>query len=127
MEGGAMTRSYTQIVVCPRCDRSVSSHCGRYSLHSITPDGDDHCPMSKQLIPLTGTRPLDYYRRATLVADLAAQVQDSDPAIVWDYLTATPATEIQRLMVIALAAINIDQPIDKLYGWVYDLPVARVS
>ena len=114
-------------VTCPRCDRAISAHCGRYALHSPTPDGDDHCSMSKQLMPVAGGKPIDYYRRATLVTDLASQIQDSDPAIVWDYLTATPADEVQRLLVIALAAINIDQPIDRIFGWVYDLPVAKAS
>ena len=114
-------------VTCPRCDRTISAHCGRYALHSRPPDGVDHCPMSKQLIPTTGTQPIDYYRRAMLVTDLAAQIQDSDPGVVWDYLTATPADEVQRLLVIALAAIDVDQPIDRIFEWVYDLPVAKAS
>lgn len=97
-------------------------------LHDIAPGlREEHCPMSKQTVPITGTAPIDYYRRASLVCDLATQVQDGDPAIVWDYLTALSAEEVQRLLVIALAGINIDVPIDRVYGWVYELPAARCA
>ena len=76
---------------------------------------------------ISTTRPVDYRRRADVVLDLAHQMQDSDTAVVWDYLTAMPGDELQRLLVIALAAIDIDQPVDRIFGWVYDLPVARAS
>ena len=125
---GASAMSDSTTVTCPRCQRDISAHCGRYALHVVTTmDGTDYCAMSKQLLPTHGTRPVDYRRRADVVLDLAHQMQDSDTAMVWDYLTAMPGDELQRLLVIALAAIDIDQPVDRIFGWVYDLPVARAS
>lgn len=113
---------------CPRCGRAISVSGGRFMLHDIAPTArEEHCPMSKQTVPITGVSPIDYYRRASLVADLATQVQDGDPAIVWDYLTALPAEEMQRLLVIALAGIDGDKTINEIWSWVLHLPVARAS
>lgn len=110
---------------CPRCERRISTHGGRYALHGITTDSAQHCPMSKQATPVTGTAPIDYYRRANLVCDLASQVQDEDTSVVWDYLTALSAEELQRLLMVALAAIDVNAPMERIYGWVLELPAAR--
>ena len=113
---------------CPRCGRTISASGGRFMLHDITPGlREEHCPMSKQTVPITGTTPIDYYRRASLVSDLAIQVQDGDPAIVWDYLTALSADELQRLAMIAFAGIDGDKTINEIWSWVLKLPVARAS
>ena len=64
-------------------------------------------------------------REAQVIADLANQVQDEDPAIVWEVLTSMPADELQRLLVFALAAIPTDQTVDQMFAWVRQLPVAR--
>jgi hypothetical protein len=63
--------------------------------------------------------------RATLVCDLAAQLRDVDPAVVWDYLTGLPADELQRMTMVALAGIDVDSPISEVFGWVQQLPAAR--
>ena len=55
------------------------------------------------------------------------QVQDSDPQIVWDYLTALPADELQRLLMFALAGVPVDRHIDDIFGWVLELPAARLA
>lgn len=68
-----------------------------------------------------------YETRARIVADLAAQVQDMDPALVWEYLTAMPAVEVQRLLVVALAAVPVDRTLSGMFAWVNDLPDAKVS
>lgn len=112
---------------CPRCGRDVGNSGGRWNRHGMTVDKDDWCPMSKQTLPITGTAAIDYYRRATLVTDLATQIQDTDTGVVWDYLTTVPGDELQRLLMIALAAINVDAPLERIYGWVYDLPAARCA
>ena len=112
-------------VTCPRCNRHINAHGNRISLHSITPAGGDHCPMSKQAVPITGETPIDYYRRANLVCDLASQVQDEDTSIVWDYLTALTPAEMQRLLMVALAAIDVNAPMEQIYSWVLQLPAAR--
>lgn len=110
---------------CPRCNRMITSDCGRFKRHSLTPRGNQICPMSDQHTPITGDTPTDYLSRAYLVADLADQVQDRDTAIVWDVLTAMPAAEVQRLLMISLAAIPTDKPLDEIFGWVCALPAAK--
>jgi hypothetical protein len=93
----------------------------------VTPRGSEQCRLSRQHAPITGESPNAYVSRAYLVTDLACQVQDDDPSIVWDYLTALPADEVQRLLQIALAAVPVDKSLEEVFGWVRDLPVARES
>lgn len=115
----------TGIARCPHCDRTVRTIANRYYLHN-TGEYDQVCPMSEQRVPITGDTPMDYVARAKLVANLASQVQDFDPAIVWSYLTALPGSELQRLMMVALAAIPLDKTVDEMFSWVTALPAARV-
>lgn len=112
---------------CPRCDRAIATDCGRYKLHSLEAGSGDTCPLSGQHIPITGHTNTDYLSRAYLVADLADQVQDRDTSVVWTILTALPAAELQRLLMIALAAVPTDKTIDELFGWVAALPKARLE
>jgi hypothetical protein len=97
---------------------------GRYGLHNIGEQGQ-LCPMTQQHIPITGDSPTSYLSRARLVANLAEQVQDADPSVVWSYLTALSATELQRMAMIALAAIPVDQTVEQMFSWVCELPSAR--
>lgn len=117
-----MSRSLPGIARCPRCDRTLSTYNGRFGRHR---HGDEYCRMTDQHVPITGETPTDYLSRAHLVTDLAAQVQDADPSIAWDYLTALPAAELQRLTMIALAGIPVDQTVSDIFGWVCELPIAR--
>ena len=110
---------------CPRCGRMVSLRSSRYQRHSITPGGVDNCPMTNQYELIDGLTDRDHEKRAKVIADLANQVQDEDPAIVWEVLTSMPADELQRLLVFALAAIPTDQTVDQMFAWVRQLPVAR--
>lgn len=105
------------MTICMYCDRRVRVRDGRYGTHA--------CPLSGQRVPVAGHSAADYERRAWTVVDLAGQVQDEDPALVWTYLTATPADELQRLLMIALAGMPLDRSIDQTFGWVVALPVAR--
>lgn len=113
------------IALCPRCNRTLSTSNGRFGFHSTEPYGDEQCTLSRQHAPIIGDTPAAYVSRAHLVTDLAAQVQDCDPATVWEYLTALPAAELQRLTMIALAAVPIDQSVPEIFSWVTELPIAR--
>lgn len=81
--------------------------------------------MTNQYELIDGLTDRDHEKRAKVIADLANQVQDEDPAIVWEVLTSMPADELQRLLVFALAAIPTDQTVDQMFAWVRQLPVAR--
>ena len=119
------------ISTCPHCARGVKTFGGRYVQHAITPGKKsaaerDSCPLSGQHVAIAGQGANDYIARAHLVADLADQVQDRDPAIVWHYLTSLPAAEVQRLLVLALAAIPVaDRRVEDIWDWVTELPVAK--
>ncbi|BBY78898.1 hypothetical protein MPUL_00560 [Mycolicibacterium pulveris] len=118
--------SSSSIESCPYCGRMVSTKNNRFKFHSRRRKAAyDQCPMSFQRVPITGETPTAYVSRAHLVADLAQQVQDEDPAVVWTYLTALPANELQRLMMVALAAIPVDRRVEDMFAWVCDLPVAK--
>lgn len=81
--------------------------------------------MSWQLLPVEGVSDSDYERRAVLVGELAQQVQDYSPHEVWEYLTALPGVELQRLLMVSLAAIPLDRSLNDMYRWVVDLPIAQ--
>jgi hypothetical protein len=113
------------IAPCPHCHRTVRTVGGCYEVHNI----GEHtrlCPLSLQHTVITGDSPTAYVSRARLVANLAEQVQDFDPAIVWTYLDALPVNELRRLAMIALAAIPVDQTVEQMFGWVTELPAAKV-
>ena len=114
----------TGVGQCPRCARHVSTNGNRWGQHGMTPGGSDYCMMSKQPIMPSGTGDHDYERRAAIVTDLACQMRDYDTGIVWDYLTAAPAVELQRMMMVALAAVPTDKTMRDTFGWVCALPVA---
>lgn len=113
------------IVACPRCGRDIATQNGRFWVHSTVANTRGRCPMSKQLAPITGHTADDFAARAHLVANLAWQLRDEDPAITWDYLTALPAEELQRITMIALAGLRVDQTVDEMFSWVADLPAAK--
>ena len=101
----------------------VTTEALRYNNHR---DQDGAlCSMSGQHQPITGHAPTDYVSRAYLIADLAEQVQDRDTTVAWEYLTALPANELQRMLMLALAAIPIEgRSVDDIWQWVAELPVA---
>lgn len=114
---------------CPYCSRHVRTDHSRYVVHSITPKQMDRCPLSDQRVPVTGHSERDHERRAYTVMDLAEQIQNSDPELVWTYLTALPADELQRLLVIALAGVPVPEAAtpEDVFAWVLDLPIARTT
>lgn len=111
---------------CPRCGRDVQVERRRFVKHGNgSPWNPDPCPMQQQLVPITGDTPADHEDRAGLITDLAWQVQDSDPHVVWEYLTALPAAELQRLLMFSLAALPVDKTVHETWAWVKQLPTAR--
>ena len=109
---------------CPRCARTVSTNGNRWGVHGVTEGSSDYCMMTKQPVMASGTADHDYERRAAIVTDLACQMRDYDTGIVWHYLTAAPAVELQRMMMVALAAVPTDRTLRDTFGWVCELPVA---
>lgn len=122
-----MSREYSKAIgACPGCGRSISVNAGRYSRHNSGEQGDI-CDFSQMRAPYRADQqtPTDWVGRAHIVANLAADVQDSDPAVVWQWLTALPADELQRLMMIALAAVPVEQTVAEMFAWVTELPAAE--
>lgn len=113
------------IRTCPMCNRTLATDGGRFSRHTTQYRGDEICRMTEQYAPVLGQSATDYMSRAYMVADLAEQIQDRDTAVVWDVLTAVPAAELQRLLMLALAAVPIDKSLNEIYAWVCDLPASR--
>jgi len=98
----------SELVVCPGCGRRVLTRYGRYNAHNAANDSVEQCFMTAWPIPVVGYSDDDMEDRAYIVAGLAAQVQDGDPAGVEKYLTAVPAVFVQELLQIALGAIDVD-------------------
>ena len=114
---------------CPYCGRDVTVFGGRFTPHNtngVLRNGTP-CPLSSQRVPITGLSDRDHAARAELITQLAFQVQDMDPTLVWDYLTCLDGAEIQRLLMFSLAALDIDKTVHELWDWVTALPVARLE
>lgn len=116
------------IGTCPRCGRTVRTYQGRYNKHGSEPGSSDICMMSKRRQPITSLTEAAFESRAYLVTELASELQDEDPYTTWDYLTALPAVEVQRLLMVALAGIETEgRTLTEIFGWVNELPVARIQ
>lgn len=111
---------------CPACGRNdIKFNSGRFVVHSVTPGKfGDTCYMSRERTPVSGLTDRDHERRVDLVTHLAWRLKDEDPQDVWKYLAVLDAAELQRLLMLALAAIPVDRTVDELFAWVYDLPDA---
>ena len=115
---------------CARCGRrDIAVKSGRYRVHAISlrDNGSGHCPMSELPVPVDGHSDADYEAHARIVTELACRLQVADPVTVWEWLTTVDAGELQRLLVIALAALDTDKTVSELWGWVAQLPVARLA
>lgn len=116
------------IGTCPRCGRTVRTYQGRYNTHGIEPGSPDICMMSKRRQPISGMNETAFESRAYLVTELASELQDEDPHVTWEYLTALPAVEVQRLLMVALAGIETEgRTLTEIFGWVNELPIARIQ
>lgn len=113
-------------VTCPYCGVTVAVDCLRFVNHS-TGGWGNLCPLSKQRVPASGLSEDDDESRAEILSDLAWQVQDADPALVWAYLTCLSGQELQRLLMFSLAALPVDKTVHQMWGWVKQLPVAQMQ
>lgn len=114
--------------VCPRCDRTVVLRDGRYPDHTINGGKyGNRCTLSSQRQVVRGYTDDDDESRAKLIGDLAQQVQDYDPHTVYEYLTALPAHELQRLLMFSLAAFPLDRSLYAAFHWVRKLPIAGAA
>ena len=120
-----MSASVKGIAQCPHCKRTISTSYHRYGRHALVKAGTEYCPMSKQRVPITGSTPTAYVSRAHLIGDLATQIRDVDPALVWTYVQHIPADELRRLLMLTLAAIPVDQTVEEMFAWVCELPAAK--
>lgn len=107
---------------CGRCDKwlSVGSD-SRYPRHSAA---SGTCPLSYQRAPRFGDTDQDWTHRSKVVADLAWQMRDCDPAGVRAYLEALPREELLRTAMVALAGMPVDRPREDIFAWVTELPMA---
>ncbi|QFG11111.1 hypothetical protein PBI_QUEENHAZEL_39 [Mycobacterium phage QueenHazel] len=110
-------------MTCPMCGRVVSTDSNRYAVHSTSDGRGDLCRMSRRAVAPSGLAPNDHVRRARMVMTMAWMLRDEDPAELWDWLTAIGADELQRLLVIALAAIDVEKSATELWEWVCALPL----
>lgn len=117
-------RNSDGLTTCPHCHRTVRTCNRRYMMHNVG-TYEQVCPMSLQHEPIEGESPMAYVSRAHLVADLACQVQDADPAIVWAYLGALEPNELRRMTMLALATTPVDQTVSEMFRWVTELPAAK--
>lgn len=114
---------------CPYCGRNVRvDNNGLIRTHATEAGARNNtCPMAGEHVPITGHSDADYIARAHLVSKLAWRIKDEDPQRVWNYLTVLSSEELQRLLVLALAAVPVDQTVEEMFGWVCDLPAARAT
>lgn len=64
------------------------------------------------------TTPADLGALAAHTARLAAQIHDEDPAEVHAELRALPRLRLEQVCCIALAMVDVDQPVTRLLAWV---------
>lgn len=109
---------------CPGCGRRIGVQHGRFNGHHSA--GAVECVMSQMPLPIGGRSDADMEAKAHIVAGLAAQMRDEDPAGVWDYLTAVPAEFVQEVAMLALAGMDTEgKRVQDIWGWVRALPSAR--
>lgn len=106
---------------CPSCGRpDVKTIRHTWSNHT-DPERMASCWLSGQ--PVTQAQ-LDEHRhckRAQTVANLAYRMRDEDPIQVARYVRQLDRAELEALALTALTAINPDQTLGQMFGWVDDL------
>ncbi|CNN64717.1 Uncharacterised protein [Mycobacterium tuberculosis] len=59
--------------------------------------------------------------------NLAEQIRDDDPALVWRYLKTLDAERLTTLAMVSIAAVPSGSDLQTTFGWVMELPVARLA
>lgn len=114
--------------LCPKCGRTVRVDFGTYIAHSLQAGSKQTCPLSNQYAPVNTWSDEDFEKRAYIITSLSRQIQDSDTAHVWQYLCCLEDIELRRLMMVGLAAIDVeDKTVHQIFDWVCKLPTAAVA
>lgn len=109
-------------VECPGCGRMRDTNNGHFVRHADVSIMRE-CPWSQKPIPRNRSHELA--RAARTVLNLADQIRDDDPALVWRYLQNLEPAKLRELAMVAIAAVDPGQAIDEAFGWVMELPAAR--
>lgn len=113
---------------CPKCGRTIQVDFGMYVTHSQRAGSKQTCPLSQQYAPVHTWSDEDFEARAYIVTSLARQTQDSDTSHVWQYLCCMSDIEKARLLMVALAAIDVEEKsVHEVFDWVCRLPKAIAS
>jgi hypothetical protein len=120
-----MTPPNTNSVECPGCGRIIATKNGRLARHA-----DDtllrECTMSQKTTPAID-RAAQLVKTARTVLNLAEQIRDDDPSLVWKYLSSLGRDRLQTLAAVALTAVPPGNSLETAYRWVMDLPAARLA
>lgn len=111
-------------VECPGCGRMRDTNNGHFVRHADASILRE-CPWSQKPVPRNRTHQLA--RAARTALNLADQLRVDDPDLVWRYLQQLPVDKLREFTMVALAAINPDQTMDEAFGWVMELPAARLA
>lgn len=105
-------------VMCHKCTCVVDVKDRRYRTHTDLIDGGE-CLMVGRVVPPEGLTPesMEYLARKVL-PDLVGVLRDEDPWVARVYLTSMPVAILQMLCTVAIAAVDVEQPITSLLDWV---------
>lgn len=81
----------------------------------------DHRPAPVNPPDLSDEHCTHLERTADAALKLACRLRDEDPQLTWDALSALNRRDLQKLAVVLLAAVPIDQPKNEIFAWVYQL------
>lgn len=109
---------------CPGCGRMRDTSHGKFVRHADASMLRE-CSWSQQPIP--SSRAHQMARAARTVLNLADQLRVDDPDLVLRYLQRLTPDKLQEFAMVALAAVNPDQTVDDAFGWVMELPAARLA
>lgn len=113
-------------VSCPVCRRQIDIDDGSATIAQHPDFLGQKCPMSRQPVPRAVLWELAFERSADTVLRLAAELRDDSNAVRGE-LQAAASDQLREWLIIALAAINIDQTVSEILAWVVDLPWSEAA
>lgn len=70
-------------------------------------------------------RAAELVKLAEVATGLAFRLRDEDPRVVKRALSLLGRDTLEELLIVALAAIDVDSELTEIYSWVLDLPAAQ--